>query len=165
MKELTGWFFEACREKKFVGFHIFTLIFVVLLGGCEKEKVDAQMENLCKEDGGITVYEVVPLPQEQFFSPRRPIFFKTWNESGGGYRFVRLGEQIKEDKPSLRKNTFLIIRESDNKILGTFVTYLRTGGGILPRLGPDPTKRCPSGIGEGDLLSRVFVSEHEGEIE
>jgi len=54
MKELIGWSFEECREKKTGVFHISSLIFaVVFIGGCEQMRVDAKMEELCKKDGGI----------------------------------------------------------------------------------------------------------------
>jgi len=165
MKELVGWFFEECREKKTGIFHISALIFaVVFIGGCEQMRVDAQMEELCKKDGGIRVYEKVILPGDKFNENGGLIFFKTWNKSGDGYKFLRTHDSIKSDKPSIDKNTFTIIRESDNRVLGVFVTYLRTGGGVLPRLGPDPTRRCPMGIYDDHFLNSVFVKRKKVKI-
>lgn len=164
MKKLVGWFFEECCEKRPAVFHISALIFaVVFMGGCEQMRVDEQMEELCKKDGGIRVYEQVVLPSDQFDENGGLMFFKTWNNSSGGYKFLRTHESIRSDKPSIDKNTFTITRESDNHVLGVYVTYLRTGGGIFPRLGPDPTRRCPVGIYDDNFLNSVFVKNNKGE--
>ena len=42
------------------------LAVAILLSGCEKFALDRQMEELCKKDGGVKVYETVTLPPEMF---------------------------------------------------------------------------------------------------
>ncbi len=142
-------------------------IFTIALSGCEQAAVDAEMEKLCKQDGGMKIYETVVLPNEQFTQYGDVKFFQTWDQSSGGYRFVWKSEQIKVTKStldiltwnhaSLTKNTAMVIREIDNKVLGADVVYIRIGGAILPQLGPDPTKDCPLNTNSVIFLRTVFV--------
>lgn len=45
---------------------VFAMIFGLLLAGCEKARLDAQVKELCAKDGGIKVYETVKLPADRF---------------------------------------------------------------------------------------------------
>lgn len=132
-----------------------------MLVGCAQERVDLQMEILCERDGGIKIYERNPLPDSQLDRDGNPAFFPTWNESGNGFRFIGSHERIKTGNPSLSKFIFEVIRESDNKILGRYITYLRIGGAVLPRLGPDPAKRCPAELDSNQLLNMVFNNKQK----
>ena len=66
----------------------FGLLFhLLLLLGCEQARVDAQMEELCKQDGGMKIYEKVVLPEDQFTEYGDVKFFVKWDKngsSGGG---------------------------------------------------------------------------------
>ncbi|MFC7299565.1 hypothetical protein [Herminiimonas aquatilis] len=140
--------------------YVFALLSVALmLSGCEKARVDAQMEELCKQDGGMKIYEKVVLPREQFTQYGDVRFFETSN-TGGGYRFIKKFEQLKLKKPTLDKTTYTVIREIDNKVLGTYVVYLRIGGDIIPRLGPDSGKSCPSNANSVNFLRTIFVQKN-----
>ena len=120
------------------------LVFVLIaIFGCEKARVDEQMYELCRTDAGIHIFETVRLPIEQF-RYGGPAFMKTWNTSGGGYRFVSDVRYLKSSKPTLQRNEFSVVRESDNKTLGTYVNYMRIGGDIFWRPGPDSSNVCPS---------------------
>ncbi len=142
----------------------FTTILVALvvaftLSGCEQAVVDAQMEVLCKQDGGMKIYEKVVLPKDQFTKyGSAPFFFEGWGKSGGLYQFVDEFEQIRPNKPSLSKFKFIVIRKTDNKILGTYVHYQRIGGDVLPRLGPDSSSNCPPKTDSDVFLKNIFVS-------
>jgi len=127
-----------------------------LISGCEQERVDAQMQELCNKDGGMKIYEKVVLPKEEFTVYGDVKFFRAYNTSGGGYRFVSLQERLRTSKPTLTKKTYKVIREADNKVLGIYVSYQRIGGAIMPRLGPDPAKQCPAGINDIVFLRTIF---------
>lgn len=143
-----------------------TLIIVFILPGCEQARVDAQMEKLCEQDGGMKIYEKVMLPKEQFTPYGDVKYFQT-SDVGGGYRFLTQSEQIEITRSSLdfltwnhanlNKIMYMIIREKDNRVLGSLVMYHRIGGAIMPRLGPDPAKHCPVGVDDKTFLRAVFV--------
>lgn len=136
---------------------ILTLPFT--LSGCEQAVVDAEMEKLCKQDGGMKVYETVTLPKEQF-KYGVPAFLGNWNEAGkagGGYKVTQKTELLRSKKPTLKKRAYAVIRDTDQKVLGTFVYYQRIGGDIMPRLGPDSFKDCPANLDENIFLKTVFV--------
>ncbi len=149
---------DMINQKILLGL-ILTLILISLLG-CEQMRVDAQMEALCEQDGGMKIYEKVVLPKKVFKYGGNPVFYKTWNSSGGGYRFDSKLQQIKRIKPTLDKVTYTVIREKDNQILGSLVMYHRIGGGIMPTLGPDPAKHCPINVDDGLFLKMIFVQEN-----
>lgn len=144
------------------------LLLAVMLSGCEQARVDAQMEQLCKQDGGMKIYETVILPKEQF-TPYGDIKFFQKSNSGGGYQFESKSEQIKVAKPALNfftwnpanlhKFSYFVIREDDKRVLGSLVMYHRLGGAIVPRLGPDPAKHCPIDIDDKVFLRTVFVQD------
>jgi hypothetical protein len=110
---------------------------VLTFSGCEQAHVDAQMEKLCGQDGGMKIYEKVVLPKEQFTKYGDVKFFET-TVVGGGYRIVTKSESINVIKPifdvftwnraNLTKTTYTVIREADNKVIGIYIVYLRTGG-------------------------------------
>ncbi len=133
-----------------------TLIFAFILSGCEQAVVDAEMEKLCKQDGGMKIYETVRLPKEQF-KYGVPIFHQSWNTSGGGYRFTAVYERLRPNKPTLTRYVYSIVREADSKILGTYIFYSRIGGDILWRPGPDSSRGCPKDGNENIFLNAVFV--------
>lgn len=140
--------------------HVFVLLTVALmLSGCEQARVDAQMEELCKRDGGIKIYEKISLPKEDFDQGGVPTLFNGWNQTQSGYMFVSKFEEIKSSKPTLSKTTASIIRERDGKALGTYIYYTRIGGLILT-LGSDPARNCPSNARESIFLKTIFVQSN-----
>lgn len=157
-------------------FILITMMTVISLSGCEQAVVDAEMEKLCQQDGGMKIYETVTLPKEQFTQYGDPIFNGSYDASKNGYQFISKdkeyrffykNETIPVNKPkfdlitwnhaNLTKITMVVIRESDNKIIGTQVSYHRIGGGIIPRLGPDPAKVCPANTNEKFFLKSIFL--------
>lgn len=135
------------------------LSIVPFLFGCEQARVDALMEELCQKDGGMKIYEKVLLPENQIRKTGEPILFETWNRSSGGYKFTSSHEILKADKPTLTRYTYSVVRDDDKKMLGEFVTYLRIGGGLIWRPGPDPFKRCPTGTNDIEFVKKIFVKD------
>ncbi|MBS1186625.1 MAG: hypothetical protein H6R04_643 [Burkholderiaceae bacterium] len=131
----------------------------LMLVGCEQMNVDEQVAALCRQDGGIKVHEKVLLPREQLSPHGDPKFFKSWNEESGDYLFLAKNEKIKTSSPTIDKTTYTIVRESDGKTLGTYVSYLRRGGDILPRLGPESARACPQYTSDRLFVRTVFASK------
>jgi len=44
-----------------------------LLAGCEKHDLDKRMGELCRKNGGVTVYETVRLPESEFSKDGVPL--------------------------------------------------------------------------------------------
>lgn len=117
-----------------------TLILIVIitsLAGCERYALDRQMEELCKKDGGIKVYETVTLTPEEYDSVFNYVTTAKSQEEryGPAYRAVIKKEILvgKEADPSkgggqLSRWYFAIYRKSDNALLGEAVSYDRSGG-------------------------------------
>ncbi len=141
------------------------LICLSVLAGC-KFFTDMEMEKLCKKDGGIKIYEQVKLPKEMFSRYGNPNFFNTVNRSenvikvsGNGYESMWESQYLRRGSPSLRKDVFSVVRQSDGKLLGTLTSYARHGGDVLPRLGPDSAKRCPKDLAQTDLWRSIFKKQ------
>src|SRR5690606_28716358 len=80
-----------------------TILVAIFLPGCERYKLDAQMNALCKNDGGIKVYEVVKMPPEMFNLNGDP--FSDWrlrdkdNRLGPGYKIIEKETYLKKGEP------------------------------------------------------------------
>lgn len=137
------------------------------LGGCERWALDRQMEELCKKDGGVKVYEKVRDPRIEF-SNGAPFFRHTspnWPQDeyyGPDYRYVVKREILvgKDAKPErgegrLDREHSALYRRVDNKLIGESIRYAR-GGGDFFTFGFQPSGRsCPSP--RADLASSIFV--------
>lgn len=137
------------------------------LGGCERWALDRQMEELCKKDGGVKVYEKVRDPRIEF-SNGAPFFRHTspnWPQDeyyGPDYRYVVKREILvgKDAKPErgegrLDRVQSAIYRKVDNKLLGESIVYQR-GGGDLFSFGFMPSgNACP--LPDEGLAKSIFV--------
>lgn len=137
----------------------------LLLAGCEKFALDRQMEELCKKDGGIKVYETVKLPPSMFDQWGDP--FPGWRgrpqgeRLGTDYRYVVETVYLKKGDPfkgegQLDRTTVQIFRRSDGKLLGEAMSYGRAGGDFIPYAHPT-SKSCPAGQNRNDLIHSVFI--------
>jgi hypothetical protein len=141
---------------------------VLPLAGCERWALDRQMEELCKRDGGVKVYERVTLPPSDFTSVGQPLG-RYWKPGtppderlGPEYRYSQKSEilvdknaQGERGKGRLDRSYVAIYRRADNKLLGEAVSYQR-GGGDLFTFGFEPSRNaCP--LPSVDLAQSVFV--------
>ncbi len=138
----------------------------LLLAGCEKYALDRQMEELCKKDGGVRVYESVTLPPEMFDQWGDP--FPGWRGAepekrfGPEYRYLSKTTYLKRGSPfklfsegELVLLNEKIVRTSDEKLLGEATVYVRVGGETI-LLGHPSSKRCPAKYSSRDLIRAVF---------
>jgi hypothetical protein len=128
-----------------------SMLMLALLSGCEKYALDRQMEELCKKDGGVKVYETVTLPPEMFDQWGNP--FPEWgtrtleNRLGPDFLLItdkatlKNGEPLKGDG-RLTRYTEKIYRRADGKLLGEAVEYGRSGGDFIVIEHPT-SKHCP----------------------
>ena len=121
-------------------------------GWVQKARLDREVDRLCAIDGGVIVYEVVRLPKENF-GPTGEVFpqYRTQLFTAGRYgpEFVgRMANRVLVGgNPALERINMLIVRRSDDKVLGEVVVYRRSGGDMpgpwaasrhsCPEIGPD----------------------------
>jgi len=115
------------------------------LGGGRVVYYDAQVDRMCREDGGVTVYENVDLPSDEFDRYAR----RNWSlpsKSGAKEVDLYVAEYTthfyRHEDPRVSRTEYKIIRRSDEKILGTHTSYGRGGGDLV---GPwhGSSYRCP----------------------
>lgn len=139
---------------------IFATIVGLLLAGCEKARLDAQVKELCAKDGGIKVYETVKLPAERFdqWGMVRP-YDPTQGENslGSEYIFKRDTNYFKKGNPEMWSTHVQIVRRSDNKLLGESTRYSRRGGD-LPGPWHESSLACPKDAGQEVLIQSVFMT-------
>ena len=139
-------------------------LMLVSLVGCEKYGLDRQMEELCKKDGGLKIYETVKLPRSAFDAtgylrrqdksdPSEPLTTHSIL-SGGEFSITREITVIKAGDPftgdgagfisqgRLERFYTVVMRTDNQKILGSAVSYGRAGGGFS--LGHPDSKSCPA---------------------
>ena len=135
-----------------------------VLFGCERWELDRKMEELCKKDGGIKVYETVTLSASEFVTLWKYVITAKSLEDyyGPSYRYVSkkevlLGKDARLDKGEgqLDRIYQAIYRRSDNRLLGEQVAYLR-GGGDYFTFGFQPSSAsCPRL--DRDLAQKIFI--------
>jgi hypothetical protein len=145
------------------------LVVLLALGmsGCERWRLDQQMEVLCKQDGGIKVYETVTLPASEFGPRGEPLFRHrapgTPREDllGPEYRYgssreILVGDaQPKQGAGQLVRLHWTIHRRSDNKLLGEQTEYRRSGGDLFTFGFQTSNASCPRV--ERDIEQLVFI--------
>lgn len=133
-----------------------TATLLLALAGCERWALDRQMEELCKKDGGIKVYETVTLPASDFNQFGEPLgrYIQTKKSEderfGPDYKYVLkrdfvVGPKARADlgEGQLTRWYQAIYRRADNKLLGEQIWYARSGGDGFT-FGFQPSgKECP----------------------
>jgi hypothetical protein len=120
---------------------------------------DQQVEELCKRDGGVTVYERVQISRSDFQSlwgQRLPTettrtdspYYWQWNES-----------EIRKSDPRVVRAETWVKRRSDDKLLGKSVQFLRSGGDFRTGFTEATSFVCPRNPA---LSERVFQIEENG---
>jgi hypothetical protein len=134
----------------------------LLLAGCESEKdrLDAQVRELCAKDGGVKVYETVKLPAEKFDKwGNIGVPNKKYAKSSDEYYFETEIQYYREGNPSLERARTMIVRRSDGKVLGESIRYGR-GGGDMPGPWHESSFDCPQiANAEGKLETSIFLKE------
>jgi hypothetical protein len=141
------------------------LILVTVAGliGCAEHEIDAEMERLCREDGGTRVFISVPLAVDQFDKYGQPNFYhvregiQPEDNLGRDYRLDFQFVEIKRIRNViLSKSTTKIFRRSDDALLGQSVRYSSGGGLDRIPLSEGPRSECPKQP-PADLVRSVFV--------
>lgn len=148
----------------------FLLPLLATLSGCisspSQFMMDREVARLCELDGGVHVYEQVPLSKENF-GPRGEVFPQYENSPPGqelGPEYTTDGElSVKTgDSPRLWQHRERVIRKADNKLLGEWIGYHRAGGGIWGYMEGNAFSCLQiSSKYKNDLISKVFTVKRE----
>ncbi|MCU7837980.1 MAG: hypothetical protein KZQ94_01225 [Candidatus Thiodiazotropha sp. (ex Troendleina suluensis)] len=146
-------------------YYIFGMVLFVIWFGSgfwpfagKKMYYDAQIREMCVEDGGIKVYETVLLPVNMFNRWDQPEFYDpTLGEDalGSDYIFKVEIDYYKKQDPIVSRRSYRVIRKLDSKLIGESVVYGR-GGGDLPGPWHGSNYHCPDEGGDIPLLVKIF---------
>lgn len=138
------------------------------LGGCfgylpgEITYWDARVDELCRKDGGVTIFETVELPTAEYERYLRrggelwlPSVFGPNGKRADPMYVRRTLTSLRIGNPHVTRSTASIVRGSDHKVLATRVAYSRDV--ILQSLGPSrhDQHQCP-GIPDPAFFSQVI---------
>lgn len=138
-------------------------------GYCEVQKAywDQKIQEMCKQDGGITVYERVVLdkryvdkdkniriPPKPIDSHRAPFAWEA--KSDDLYFYESKLDVIKSGELTVGRTRITVDRKTDGKVLGEGVFYGRSGGDF-PSIAFPSRFTCPLNQGETTLFKAIFV--------
>jgi hypothetical protein len=124
--------------------------------GGRKVYYDRQVNRLCRQDGGVKVYETVKLPAERFDRHGVMNIPKKDNVKPGNEFFYDWDiYYYKRGNPEIWRNHFRVVRTNDGKVLGEAISYGRRGGD-LPGPWHDSSFGCPDEADISFLKRRVF---------
>jgi hypothetical protein len=119
------------------------------LSGCVSQTFwDARIDRLCRQDGGMTLYERVWISAEEYRrlgGVQGTIPLPNEQSAPSGYPFLAKQSRtvLSERDPRVYRAETLYFRASDGKVLGRLVRYHRVGGD-LPIGDHHSVYTCPS---------------------
>ncbi|MBN1956659.1 MAG: hypothetical protein JXQ81_06660 [Desulfuromonadales bacterium] len=156
------WHPQKLKEKVLhiaIGF----LIFCVWFGGAfwevagKKMYWDAQVRKMCAIDGGVKVYETVELTPDLLDRFGRIHIPEKSDVKDTDIYFYDTGIQvIRNENPKISRTRHVVIRHSDNKVLGELIRYGR-GGGDLPGPWEPSYFLCPDPVKGSNFENSIFL--------
>ncbi|MBZ0132965.1 MAG: hypothetical protein K8F53_10175 [Rhodocyclaceae bacterium] len=127
-------------------------------GGGRKVYYDAEVNRMCREDGGVKVYEQVKLPPEKFdkYGVVR-IPSRQDAKPDDEYYYDNETTYLQIGNPSLRRSHTRVVMRSNGKVLGEAISYHRVGGD-LPGPWHPSSFACPK-PGDLGLEKGIFIRE------
>ena len=150
-------------KKRILALAVLCSVFV-LLAGCEREKhrLDEEVRRLCAKDGGVKVYETVKFTPKLLDRAGR-IWIPLIEDAKESDEYYYVSEMVylKEGDPDMYRISHKIIRRSDNKVLGEFVSYARRGGDILSPPFHPSSFSCRDINGLSNFENLIFLKEND----
>lgn len=142
-------------------------VLYLLFWPSEKDRLNAQMAELCKKDGGVKIYEKVKLPADAYTSGGviKESNYKKISDTESIFLLADIFEVHRTVKSLKEGNSWkgegeleriysTIIRLSDNKLIAESVHYSRTGGDRW-NAGHPSSDSCP--LNDGTERDKIFV--------
>jgi len=131
-----------------LAFLIAGLVAAVIFYEGRKAYWDAQVKEMCENDGGIRVYERVAISRadyERLGGRNGMIPIPHEKNAAKDYPFVSsgTGQIINESNPRVYRTESNYLRRSDRKLIATSVQYSRVGGDFPLRFAHHSTYACP----------------------
>ncbi|SDE53509.1 hypothetical protein [Desulfuromonas thiophila] len=153
----------ADLRRKILHVTIGLLLFSIWFGGAfwevagKKMYWDAQVRKLCAIDGGVKVYETVELTPDLLDWAGR-IFIPSKDKATAAdlYFYEKERQYLRRKNPTLIRTHTVIIRRSDNKVLGELIRYGR-GGGDLPGPWHPSSFSCPDPVKGSNFENSIFL--------
>lgn len=144
------------------------LLALAYFGFCEARKAywDHQVKLMCEKEGGIKVYERMPIPREYIDkdglirirskpkNPAHPLAFEATPTDTFYYEWIE--ESIKQGGLAVGRHNLKVYRASDKKVLGSMIVYSRSGGDF-PTFAHPSSISCPDIQNRPDLLNSIFI--------
>lgn len=112
-------------------------------GGGRKVYYDTLVNRMCREDGGVKVYETVKLPAERFDKwGNVQLPEESRAKATDNFYYRTETTYLRHDDPKLVRMRTQVIRRSDGKVMGEVIRYGR-GGGDLPGPWHPSSYTCP----------------------
>lgn len=131
---------------------------------------DARVKEMCEKDGGVTVYERVRISRAQIARRVLPMTADgrlsfTVKEHAHPEAPIYAVEQItylSEKNPRVRRTESVIVRRSDEAVVGKWVVYARAGGDLPTGASEGTSFICPDlQKMTSDLHEKLFLIEGE----
>lgn len=142
------------------------VVLVAGIGGCEATKAyyDWQVREMCKKDGGVAVYERIPVRAELFKARGGDRGVMSVPNESEGRRDVPVFQRmtsgvIEEGLIRVVRHEVQIVRWSDSKVIGRLVLYGRSGGDFPLTTSAPSYYQCPES--GGDVVRQVLVVQGE----
>lgn len=132
---------------------------------------DSEIHRLCEKDGGVVIYEKVPLSRAEVDEGILPMTWPSGRLGQGEPNIsppskrnmhpkapVYMGDEIRTDlnkwNPEVWRSETPILRTSDKKVVAREVVYFRIGGDVLVIDHPSGI-HCPNDLGHE--MNKLFV--------
>ncbi len=112
---------------------------------------DAQVKEMCEKDGGLTVYERVPISKAQISRHVLPMTadgrlgfaIKELAHPDAPVYAIEKVTTLREGEPTVQRIESLIVRRSDQAVVGKWVRYVRAGGDLPTGFSERTSFICP----------------------
>jgi hypothetical protein len=135
---------------------------LTLFGCGEKYALDKQMEELCKKDGGVKVFEQVKLPAKEFNTFGEPLFLHQNSTTNPMFQLIEQTETVAGTRGNssngyLNRTSSKVLRLADAKVLGESTIYFRVGGdGLSAVVHWHPSSSsCPDSA--KNIIQSIFI--------
>ena len=138
---------------------IFVMACALLLAGCGLDVMyaDWKVDQLCKQDGGVKVFETDSPPAEFRMADGNVDIEALYRAKPvQSYHLMHRWTKINADDPEIVRLETKLIRGRDTKLLGTSITYIRPAQSVGVPFFHREGHTCPDSRELENLIAGVF---------